>query len=246
MNKNKGGTLTGLHHQKSSAHGINVDNNSNNSSINFSKLAADLAETGRNFYSRGWVLGTSGNFSAVISQEPLRLAITSTGLDKGSLTAAQFLEIDDTSNVVRGEGDPSTEALLHIAIVNCVNAGVVLHTHSVWSTVLSCMYAFLGGVTLEDYEMLKGLEGVRTHQHHEWLPILENSKDMTQLAQSASTILRERSGIHGFLLRGHGLYTWGANLQQAKRHIEILEFLMEVLVRSTEHTRCHHDHPSDG
>jgi methylthioribulose-1-phosphate dehydratase len=83
------------------------------------------------------------------------------------------------------------------------------------------MYAFLGGVTLEDYEMLKGLEGVRTHQHHEWLPILENSKDMTQLAQSASTILRERSGIHGFLLRGHGLYTWGANLQQAKRHIEI-------------------------
>jgi methylthioribulose-1-phosphate dehydratase len=222
------------------------DDDNNDNSINFSKLAGDLAETGRNFYSRGWVLGTSGNFSAVISHEPLRLTITSTGLDKGRLTPSQFLEIDENANVVRGEGCPSTEALLHIAIVNCINAGVVLHTHSVWSTVLSCMYAFQGGVALEGYEMLKGLEGVRTHQHREWLPILENSKDMTQLAQNVSRSLREHSDIHGFLLRGHGLYTWGASLQQAKRHVEILEFLMEVLVRSAEHIRHHHHDSIDG
>jgi methylthioribulose-1-phosphate dehydratase len=237
MSKNREEGLTSLHHQKS-VHRVNIDNNN---SINFSKLAADLAGAGREFYSRGWVLGTSGNFSAVISQEPLRLAITSTGLDKGRLTPAQFLEIDDTANVIRGEGCPSTEALLHITIVNCIDAGVVLHTHSVWSTVLSCTYASHGGVALEGYEMLKGLEGVRTHQHREWLPILENSKDMTEIVQSVSRVLREFSGIHGFLLRGHGLYTWGASLQQAKRHIEILEFLMEVLVRSAEHIRRHHD-----
>src|SRR5438094_8064683 len=165
----------------------------------YSDAVADLVEIGKGFYARGWVLGTSGNFSAVISQEPLRLAITSTGLDKGRLTPAQFLEIDDTANVIRGEGCPSTEALLHITIVNCINAGVVLHTHSVWSTVLSCTYASHGGVALEGYEMLKGLEGVRTHQHREWLPILENSKDMTELAQSALRVLQEFSGIHGFL-----------------------------------------------
>ena len=85
--------------------------------VNFLKLAADLAKTGRNFYSRGWVLGTSGNFSAVTSAKPLRLVISSTGLDKGSLTPSQFLEIDDNSNVARGEGCPSAEALLHIMIV---------------------------------------------------------------------------------------------------------------------------------
>jgi len=198
----------------------------------FFKIAQSLAETGKGFYSRGWALGTSGNFSAVISREPLRLAVTSTGLDKGKLTPDQFLEIDGTSSVVRGAGRPSAEALLHLAVVRGVNAGAVLHTHSVWSTVLSGTHAAEGGIALEGYEMLKGLEGVRTHKHREWLPILENSQDMTELAERVASTLRELPGIHGFLLREHGLYTWGASLQEAKRHVEILEFLMEVLVRA--------------
>src|SRR5438067_1565975 len=80
----------------------------------FSKTAASLAEIGRGFYARGWVLGTSGNFSAVILREPLRLAITSTGLDKGGLTAAQFLEIDDRANVVR---ESLAEAKRHVEIL---------------------------------------------------------------------------------------------------------------------------------
>ncbi len=198
----------------------------------FATLSENLAEVGRAFYARGWALGTSGNFSAVVSREPLRLAITSTGLDKGRLTAAQFLEIDGGNEVVRGDGRPSAEALLHLAVVRELSAGAVLHTHSVWSTVLSGSHATEGGIALEGYEMLKGLEGVRTHKHREWLPILENSQDMTELAEKVSTTLRETPGIHGFLLREHGLYTWGASLQEAKRHVEILEFLMEVLVRS--------------
>jgi len=201
-------------------------------SVNFTKLTTELAETGKNFYSRGWVLGTSGNFSAVTSWRPLRLAISPTGLDKGSLTAAHFLEIDGASNVIRGDGRPSTETMLHLAIIGCVNAGAVLHTHSVWSTVLSNMHAPRGGVAIEGYEMLKGLMGVRTHEHREWLPILNNSQDTSELSQNISRSLRKHSGIHGLLLRGHGLYSWGASLQEAKQHIEILEFLMEVLVRS--------------
>ncbi len=179
----------------------------------FPKVAVELAEIGKNFYTRGWVLGTSGNFSAVISREPLRLAITSTGL-------------------VRGEGRPSAEALLHLAIARGVDTGAILHTHSVWSTVLSGSHASQGGIALEGFEMLKGLAGVRTHKHREWLPILENSQDMIELGENVSKTLRESPHIHGFLLKEHGLYTWGVGLQEAKRHVEILEFLMEVLVRS--------------
>jgi len=200
--------------------------------VSFSKAAAELARIGKDFYARGWVLGTSGNFSAVISREPLRLAMTSTGLDKGALTPAQFLEIDSAASVVRGGGGPSAEALLHLAIVNGVGAGAVLHTHSVWSTVLSGSHALHGGIALEGYEMLKGLEGVRTHKHREWLPILENSQDMVELGARVSQTLEADPGIHGFLLKEHGLYTWGVGLREAKRHVEILEFLMEVLVRS--------------
>jgi methylthioribulose-1-phosphate dehydratase len=198
----------------------------------FAVTTACLAEIGRGFHARGWVLGTSGNFSAVISREPLRLAITSTGLDKGSLSPAQFLEMDESANIVRGEGRPSAEALLHLAIVRGVDAGAVLHTHSVWSTVLSGSHASQGGIALEGYEMLKGLEDVRTHKHREWLPILENSQDMVELGDRVTKTLRATPRIHGFLLREHGLYTWGGSLQDAKRHVEILEFLMEVLVRS--------------
>jgi len=203
---------------------------------NFLKLTKNLEEIGKNFYSRGWVLGTSGNFSAVLSREPLRLAITTKGSDKGKLTPAQFLEIDGVGNVVRNGGDeqPSAEASLHLAVVRCMNADAVLHTHSVWSTVLSDMHASRGGIVLEGYEMLKGLDGVGTHQHKEYLPILENSQDMIELAQRVSAALQEYNGIHGFLLRGHGLYTWGVSLEEAIHNVEILEFLMEVLVRSAQ------------
>jgi methylthioribulose-1-phosphate dehydratase len=206
---------------------------------NFLKLTKDLEEIGKSFFSRGWVLGTSGNFSAVLSREPLRLTITSKGSDKGKLTPAQFLEIDGVGNVVRnGDGSdeqqPSAEALLHLAVVHCMNADAVLHTHSVWSTVLSDMHASRGGIMLEGYEMLKGLDGVGTHQHKEYLPILENSQDMIELAQKVSATLQEYNGIHGFLLRGHGLYTWGVGLEKAIHNVEILEFLMEVLVRSAQ------------
>jgi methylthioribulose-1-phosphate dehydratase len=198
----------------------------------FTSMSEALAEAGRAFYARGWALGTSGNFSAVVSRDPLQLAITSTGLDKGTLTAGQFLQIDGTCDVVRGDGKPSAESLLHVTVVRELNAGAVLHTHSVWSTVLSGLHAAEGGITLEGYEMLKGLEGVGTHKHREWLPILENSQDMIELAEKVSATLRQTSKIHGFLLREHGLYTWGSSLQEARRHVEILEFLMEVLVRA--------------
>src|SRR5436309_11486614 len=78
--------------------------------VNFARLATELSEIGREFYMRGWVLGTSGNFSAVLSREPLRFAITSTGVDKGTLSPPHILEMDDAVGVVRGDGRPSAEA----------------------------------------------------------------------------------------------------------------------------------------
>jgi methylthioribulose-1-phosphate dehydratase len=196
-----------------------------------------MAELGREFHVRGWVLGTSGNFSAVLHREPLCLAITSTGSDKGHLSLGQILELDETLTVFRGEGRPSAETALHVAIVLRRQAGAVLHTHSVWSTVLSGWHASRGGVAIEGYEMLKGLEGIHTHKHREWLPIVENSQDMHELAQEISQTLEENPSAHGFLLRGHGLYTWGADLAEAKRHVEIFEFLMETLVRANGKVR---------
>ena len=202
-------------------------------SESFQEIASSLAEIGRNFYARGWVLGTSGNFSAAVSRDPLRLAMSPSGVDKGQLAAEQILLIDDRSNILSNHpGKPSDESPLHIRVVMERGAGAVLHTHSIWSTILSDLHAAEGGLTIEGYEMLKGLEGIKTHEHCALLPVIENSQDMTALSQNVSGLLLDNPSAHGFLLRRHGLYTWGKNLAQAKRHIEILEFLLEAIGRT--------------
>ena len=79
--------------------------------------------------------------------------------------------------------------------------------------------------------MLKGLAGVTTHEHREWIPVLENDQDMTRLAARVGGVLREHPDCHAFLLRRHGLYTWGATVTEAVRHVEIVEFLLESVGR---------------
>jgi methylthioribulose-1-phosphate dehydratase len=190
-----------------------------------------LSEIGRDFHRRGWVLGTSGNFSAVAGQNPLSLVITASGMDKGELQNDQFVLIDQQGAVIDGAGKPSDETKLHLTIVRRRGAKSVLHTHSVWGTILSDAFADEGGINIAGWEMLKGLAGVRTHQHQEWLPIIENSQDMAAVADKLEVVLQAYPGAHGFLLRGHGLYTWGKEIREARRHVEILEFLLEVTGR---------------
>ena len=184
----------------------------------------------RQCYARGWALGTSGNFSAVLSRDPLRLAITASGVDKGLMTVTEIVEIDARGVVVSGSGKPSAEASLHLAVVRARGAGAVLHTHSIWSTILSDT-ATAGGLEIEGYEMLKGLDGVRTHDHREWLPILDNTQDWASAVPQVESILKEQPNAHGFLIKKHGLYTWGRDLADAKRQVETLEFLFEVMGR---------------
>jgi len=202
-------------------------------SESFPQIASSLASIARSFYARGWAVGTSGNLSAVVDREPLRLAMSPSGVDKGELVADQILMIDEHGRVLsEHDAKPSDESSLHLAIVRECGAGAVLHTHSIWNTVLSDLHAAEGGLAIEGYEMLKGLHGVKTHQHREWLPIIENSQDMLALAVSVGDTLRKHKDAHGFLLRGHGLYTWGDDPAEAKRHVEILEFLLEVVGRT--------------
>jgi methylthioribulose-1-phosphate dehydratase len=195
------------------------------------QAAEALVQIGRRFDQRGWVMGTSGNFSTVVAHAPLRLAITPSGTFKGELEPGQILEMDERGEAVGSLARVSAEALLHVEIVRARGAGAVLHTHSIWSTLLSGRFGDAGGFAIEGYEMLKGLEGVRTHEHSEWLPIVENSQDMSRLAAVVRRTLDAHPAAHCVLLRRHGLYTWGTDLAQAVRHVEILEFLLEVAGR---------------
>ena len=196
------------------------------------EVAEGLAAVGRRFYARGWVSGTSGNFSAVVARAPLRLVITESAVHKGALVD-EVLEVDEHCQVVGARaGKPSAETLLHVDLARRTGAGAVLHTHSVWGTVLSDRYSGAQGVPIEGYEMLKGLSGVTSHEHREWIPIVENSQDMTALTGRIRGALELHPEAHAVLIRRHGLYTWGRTLAEAERHIEILEFLLEAVGRT--------------
>jgi methylthioribulose-1-phosphate dehydratase len=200
--------------------------------MNFETLAKQLVDCGKEFYRRGWVLGTSGNFSTLLEAEPMTLCITGSGNEKGDLDETHFLEVNADSEVLRGFGKPSAETLIHLAIYRFLpDTKSILHTHSVWGTILSDINFERGFIEIEGYEMLKGLAGVKTHEHTEQVPIVENSQDYIALSHVIENVLRENPNCHGIYLRKHGLYTWGESISEAKRHIEIFEFLFEVLGR---------------
>lgn len=176
---------------------------------------------------RGWCDGTGGNFSLVLDRDPLRLLMAPSGVDKGSVRAGELIVVDGAGLVVRGEGRASAETLLHLEIVVRCGAGAVLHTHSQAATLLSrwAVASADGAIVLEQLEMLKGLEGVTTHDTAVHLPVLANDQDLRRLSDRAGPLLA--AAPQGLLIAGHGLYAWGSDLFTARRHLEILEFLLE-------------------
>jgi methylthioribulose-1-phosphate dehydratase len=193
-----------------------------------------LREVGAMLWQRGWSLGTSSNYSVVLSRQPLELLVTASGKDKGRLTRGDFVRVGaDGQPTTPGQAKSSAETLLHVVAAQQPGVGAVLHTHSVWSTLLSDLFHSQGGIEIAGYEMLKGLEGVATHEATAWVEIFGNTQDIPQLAEQ----VRERLSDpleplqHGYLIHRHGLYTWGRDLDEARRHVEIFEFLFECLAR---------------
>jgi len=189
------------------------------------QLADQLAKTGAFFFRRSWVPATSGNFSARLDED--RCLMTISGRHKGYLCAADFLEVDiGTARSLEETQKPSAESVLHTLIYQRFpEVGAVLHTHSVAGTVLSRQSD--GPLRLADYELLKALEGIETHQTVVEIPVLDNDQNIRQLAIQVDAQLRANPQMPGYLIKGHGLYTWGRSLADATRHVEALEFMFE-------------------
>jgi methylthioribulose-1-phosphate dehydratase len=198
------------------------------------QAVAALRQVGSEFHRRSWSLGTSSNYSIVLSRDPLELLVTASGKDKGKLGSDDFVHVDQRGQpTVPGQPKSSAETMLHVVLAQDPSVGAILHTHSIWATLLSDWFCPQGSLVLEGYEMLKGLAGVATHEYRETVPVFENTQDIPGLAAQVQVRLRDRNGPspHGFLIRRHGLYTWGCDVWEARRHVEIFEFLFECLGR---------------
>jgi methylthioribulose-1-phosphate dehydratase len=221
------------------------------------RLRVELCGAMVAIHQRGWCDGTGGNFSCVLERHPLALLMAPSGVDKGRVQPEQLLVVDGEGGVCRGGGRASAETLLHLAIVKETGAGAVLHTHSQAGTLLSQMSWELAirstnpaplrgsrssghealdfeescegdGVAfleLRNLEMLKGIAGITTHRSEVRIPVLANDQDLERLSQRARPHMSEAPS--GILIAGHGLYAWGRELSEARRHLEILEFLLE-------------------
>ncbi|WGW11824.1 methylthioribulose 1-phosphate dehydratase [Saxibacter everestensis] len=209
-----------------------------------------LAAESARFAGMGWMRGTSGNLSVTLTRNPLRLAVTASGLDKNELTGADIVVIDrlgEPVDIPQAPGQPallraglrpSAEAGLHARIAEVTGAGAVVHVHQL-SAVLAGHY-FPDGVPIRDMEMLKGI-GHSAHDQTVTVPVVPNDQDMTVLGdafeQAYVPATDDVAEVPVLIVANHGIYAWGADLLQARQHAEIIEWLLRFKVETREPAR---------
>lgn len=191
-------------------------------------VGAALAKEAARFASFGWMRGTSGNLSAVLSRDPLRLAVTASGKDKGELTPADVVVVDATGQCppdAPARAKPSAEAALHARVAELTGASAVVHVHTLASVIAGRRWP--NGPELTSLEMLKGI-GLQATGETVTIPVVANSQDMAELGDRVEAAWNPR--VPAIVVADHGLYTWGADLRQARHHTEIVQWLLELAV----------------
>ncbi len=178
-------------------------------------------------YNRGWFPATSGNLSYKLHDDPLYFAITSSGKDKGTVTHEDVIFVDiDAKPIEKTRLKPSAETKIHSQIYQKTDAGCVIHIHTVNNNFVSQVYFENGYVPLKDMEMIKALD-IWEEEAFVKVPIIENWFDLDKLAEEAGKAINPE--VPGLLIRNHGIYAWGRDEFEAKRHIEAFEFMFEYM-----------------
>ena len=188
------------------------------------RLAGEIITNVRELSQAGWTPATSSNFSRRLDDR--HAAITVSGRDKGRLTEADIMVVDFDGRAVGSDHRPSAETLLHTQLYRrFAEVGCVLHTHSPVQTIASRLYASSGHVRFEGYELQKAFAGNTTHEGAVDVPVFANTQDMFELAAQVEAKLDEQC-LWGYLIDGHGLYAWGHDMAEARRHLDAFEFLL--------------------
>lgn len=192
------------------------------------QLKHDLAAVVRAYHHKGWSPATSTNYSFRLAEQPDTIYVSRSGIDKSLFSANDFMEVDVNGVPKPGFESirPSAETLIHCALYQLFpEMQCVLHSHSVYAVLHSAVNE--KHIFLEGYEVLKGYEGIKTHEVSVELPVFDNSQDMpafcTELIGQKGRLM-----VPAFVMRKHGTYAWGRNLLEAKRHLETTEYLLEV------------------
>ncbi len=195
----------------------------------YGEILKTLIDLGKDFDSRRWVPATSGNFSVKLEEN--LICITASGVHKGYLKEEDFVIIDLDGRLIEGTKRSSAETLLHLSIYKLFpNVRSVLHVHSINSTLISVIKRE-NILRLQGYELLKGFRGIMTHDVCIDVPIFENSQDMMELSEKIKNYFEKLKNSYGFLIRKHGIYTWGESITEAAMNLEIFDFIFECEIK---------------
>ncbi len=202
----------------------------------YAAKSQEVIAAGQFLYAEGWSPATSSNYSARVDEQ--NLAITVSGKHKGQLKAEDIMVVDLSGQPVQSSLKSSAETLLHCVLYEwCSDIGAILHTHSQAATVLTRLMADQDALVLEGYELQKAFPEVESHDGQVVIPIFENTQDIRTLAAQSLSYLEVNPNTPAYLIRGHGLYTWGATMADTLRHIEAMEFLMACELETLKVTR---------
>jgi len=201
-------------------HALNYD------SSRLALCAEAIVGAGRKLGARGLTPATSSNFSMRIDDS--HVAVTVSGRDKGALTVNDIMVVDMNGNPVATSARPSAETLLHTHIYRrFAGVNAVLHTHSRAQTVASRLFAKAGVMRIDGYELLKVFAGQTTHETHIDVPVFPNTQHMPDLVANVDSWIQADKPLYGYLIEGHGIYTWGRDMAETERHVEAFEFLID-------------------
>ena len=202
--------------------------------MTFEDAAIAIAAAGRRMDSMGWVPATAGNISIRLAADDI--AITRSGRHKGLMTPADVMRVDAAGASREAGARPSYETLLHCGIYRrFVDAGAVLHGHSIANTVLSRRAG--ASIRLAGYELLKAFPGGPTHDTAIDLPVLDNDQDIPRLQRALDALWDDAPGAPpGYLIRGHGVYVWGTDMNAAMTRLEALEFMLLCHLEEGRHS----------
>ncbi|TNC86759.1 MAG: methylthioribulose-1-phosphate dehydratase [Thalassolituus sp.] len=189
----------------------------------FQKAAEELCRYGRILYGNNWSPATSSNYSVRLNDDVC--ALTSSGKHKGELTPGDILAVNMQGEPL-SEGKPSAETGLHTQLYRRDNhIGAVLHTHSPTAVLLSQIWKD-DALSMTGWELQKAFAGETTHEGTVTFPIFPNDQDIDRLAGQVEQHMQQHGQGHAYLIRGHGVYTWGKDLAECYRHLEAIEHLL--------------------
>lgn len=177
-----------------------------------------LVEYGKKLIEKNLTKGTSGNLS-IFNREKKLFAITPSGIDYYNTKIEDIVIMDLDGNVVEGNKKPSSEHNLHrIFYKNRVDIDSIVHAHTVYSTVLSCLRIDLPAV---HYMIAPAGKDVRCAEYATF--------GTEELAVNAYNAMIDRKAV---LLANHGVLTGGSSISEAFSILEDIEYVSELYIKA--------------